>query len=144
MNRETLPGNVLGYVTLRLAMGMSMLIHGVARFPKTQAFVDSTVKMFAESPLPPWVVSAFARITPSVEFLIGTLMILGLGTRLALTLGGLWMVVLIFGSSLIEKFDVVGIQLLYSLIFFHLLQNIAQNKFAVDRLMAKQPQSFAA
>jgi len=128
----------LGYATLRLAIGMSMLIHGVGRFPKYSAFVLETVKSFTGSPLPEFAVAAFARITPPVEFAIGLLVLLGLATRFALTAGGLWMVALIFGSTLIANYAAVGIQLIYSLIFFQLLQYLPQNTFSLDRLIAKQ------
>ncbi|HEY2587272.1 MAG TPA: DoxX family protein [Tepidisphaeraceae bacterium] len=125
----------LGYAVLRLAIGISMLIHGVVRFPKIPTFAAQTVKMFAGSPLPPAVVGAFARLTPFVEFAIGLSVILGLATKSGLTLGGLWMVLLIFGSTLIEKYDIVGIQLLYSLVFFHLLIHHEHNAFSLDALI---------
>ena len=128
---------ILGYATLRLAIWMSMLIHGVARLPKIPQFTEVTVKMFAGSPLPRFAVAAFARITPPVELAIGLMVILGFATRLGLTLGGLWMVALIFGSTLIEKYDVVGIQLIYSLIFFQLLQHLEQNRLSLDGFIAK-------
>ncbi len=129
---------VLGYTTLRLAMGMSMLIHGLGRLPKATAFTEATVKMFASSPLPPFAVTAFARVTPPVETLIGVLIFFGIATRFGLTLGGLWMVVLIFGSTLIEKYDLVGIQLIYSLIFFLLLQYLEMNALSIDGVIARR------
>ena len=43
---------ILGYTTLRLAMGMSMAMHGLARMPKYRVFIDGTLKLFAHSPLP--------------------------------------------------------------------------------------------
>ena len=131
-------GVALGYATLRLAIGMSMLIHGLGRLPKLSAFTQATVKLFAGSPLPAFAVAAFARITPPIELLIGLLVLFGFATRLGLTLGGLWMVVLIFGSTLIEKYDAVGIQLIYSLIFFHLLQHLDRNTLSIDGLIAKR------
>jgi thiosulfate dehydrogenase [quinone] large subunit len=131
-------GRVLGYTTLRLAIGMSMLIHGLGRLPNTSAFTSATVKLFAGSPLPPVMVAAFARITPPVETAIGLLVLFGFATRLGLTVGGLWMVALIFGSTLIEKYDVVGIQLIYSLIFFHLLQHLEQNTLSIDGLIRRR------
>ena len=48
------------------------------------------------------------------------------------------MVVLIFGSTLIEKYDAVGIQLVYSLIFFRLLQHLDQNTLSIDGLIARR------
>ena len=134
--RFDLRPQTLGYAVLRLAIGMSMLIHGVVRFPKIPAFAAQTVKMFAGSPLPAAAVDAFARVTPFVEFAVGLSVLLGLATTWGLTLGGLWMVLLVFGSTLIEKYDIVGIQLLYSLIFFHLLIHHGHNALSLDALIS--------
>lgn len=123
---------------LRLAIGMSMLIHGLARLPKYSAFVEGMARQFAHSPLPQGTVTAFARITPSVEALIGLLVFLGFRTGLGLAAGGLWMVCLIFGSTLIENYDIVAIQLLYSLIFCYLLQHLDQNEMSVDGLIGRR------
>jgi len=128
-------GRVLGYTTLRLAIGMSMLIHGLGRMPHASEFTQATVKQFAGSPLPRFSVVAFARITPPVETAIGLLVMFGFLTRLGLTAGGLWMVALIFGSTLIGQYNIVAIQLLYSLIFFHLLQHLEQNAISIDGLV---------
>ncbi len=76
--RRGLSPACLGYAVLRLALGMSMLIHGAGRLPKIGAFTDATVKMFAGSPLPTFAVVAFARMTPPVEALVGSLVLLGL------------------------------------------------------------------
>jgi thiosulfate dehydrogenase [quinone] large subunit len=116
-------------------MGMSMFIHGVARIGHIQAFAETMTKMFASSILPASAVRIFAWATPPIELVIGLLVLIGLWTRQGLLLGGLWMVVLIFGSTLIENYNVVGIQLVYSLIFFHLLQNMQFNTLSVDRLV---------
>ena len=131
----------LGYTVLRLALGMSMFIHGAGRLPKIGAFTDATVKMFAGSPLPTFAVVAFARVTPPVEALVGALVLLGLATRWGLTLGGLWIVALIFGSTLIEKYELVGFQLVYALVFYHLLLRLPDNVWSLDQLFfgAKPP-----
>ena len=78
---------ILGYTGLRLAIGMAMLIHGVARIGNIPAFVESLVKMFASSALPVEAVRIFAWCSPFVELLIGISVILGLVTRVGL-LGG--------------------------------------------------------
>lgn len=129
---------VVGYTMLRLAIGMSMLVHGLGRLPKYSAFVEATVKQFAHSSLPAGAVTAFARITPPVETVIGLLVFFGFRTWLGLTAGGLWMVLLIFGSTLIENYNIVAIQLLYSLIFCYLLQHLDQNELSVDRLIRRR------
>jgi thiosulfate dehydrogenase (quinone) large subunit len=129
---------VVGYTMLRLAIGMSMLIHGLGRLPKYSAFVEATVKQFAHSPLPPELVTAFARITPPIETVIGLFVLVGFLTGVGLAAGGLWMVPLIFGSTLIENYDIVAIQLLYSLIFCYLLQHLDHNELSIDRLIRRR------
>ncbi len=126
---------VLGYTTLRLGMGMSMLIHGVNRIGGVPAFAREMVAQFSRTWLPESAVIAFAYITPPVELIVGILVLAGLFTPLGLAAGGAWMVVLIFGSTLAKNYDVVGIQLLYSLIFFVLLRHEALNELSVDRLI---------
>src|SRR6202042_2368416 len=96
---------VLGYTILRLAMGMAMLMHGVARLGHISVFVESTMKMFAASPLPAESVRMFAWVTPPIEFVIGLLVLTGCAIRLGLATGGIWMIILIFGCTLIEKYD---------------------------------------
>ena len=85
-------------------------------------------------------VTAFARITPPVETIIGLLVFFGFGTWLGLAAGGLWMVCLIFGSTLIENYNIVAIQLLYSLIFCYLLQHLDQNELSIDGLIQRRRQ----
>jgi thiosulfate dehydrogenase [quinone] large subunit len=94
--------------------------------------------MFASSPLPEWAVRAFAWSTPPIELLIGLLVTFGFATRLGLAAGGLWMVLLIFGCALIEKFEAVSIQLIYSLLFYHLLTHARFNAISLDRLLFKK------
>lgn len=127
-----------GYTMLRLAIGMSMLIHGLGRVPKYSAFVEATVKQFAHSPLPMAVVAAFAGMTPPVETVIGLLVFFGFRTWLGLAAGSLWMVFLIFGSTLIENYNIVAIQLFYSLIFCYLQQHLDQNELSVDRVIRRR------
>lgn len=114
-----------------------MLIHGVARIGNIPAFVESMLRMFASSGLPAEAVRIFAWCAPFVELLIGISVILGLVTRAGLFGGALWMSNLIFGSTLIQKYDVVGIQLIYSIIFFLLLTHARFNVVSLDRLFQK-------
>ena len=131
----SLNSQVAGYTTLRLAIGMSMLVHGLNRIGRMREFAETTAKMFAATWLPRPAVLGFSYATPSVELAIGVLVLPGLFTRTGLVAGGLWMVILIFGSSLIEKYDVVGIQLIYSSIFAALLYYHEANLISVDALL---------
>ena len=125
----------LGYTTLRLAIGMSMLTHGLTRIGNIPGFVDKTTELFAAAWLPRPAVLGFAYSTPPIELAIGLLVLPGLFTRAGLVLGGLWMVALIFGSNLIERYEWVGIQLVYSLIFFVLLYYHEANVVSADALL---------
>ena len=126
------------YALLRLAIGTSMLTHGIKRIGHIPAFADKTVTLFAPTFLPKAAVVAFAWTTPPLELLIGLLVAAGLFTRVGLSLGGLWMVLLIFGSNLIEQYDWVGIQLLYALIFAVLLYGVKVNVLSADRLFVER------
>jgi thiosulfate dehydrogenase [quinone] large subunit len=126
---------VLGYTTLRLAIGMSMLIHGATRIGRIPAFESHILSQFSGTWLPKPALVVFAHLTPPVELLIGALVLPGLFTRLGLFAGGVWMVILIFGSTLVASYDVVGIQLLYSLIFFVLLEHEDWNELSLDRML---------
>ena len=96
-----LDSRVLGYTTLRLAVGMAMLVHGAERLGHVALFANGLVKMFAATWLPRPAVLGFAYLTPPVELAIGLMVLPGLFTQLGLLCGGLWMVALIFGSTLI-------------------------------------------
>jgi thiosulfate dehydrogenase [quinone] large subunit len=116
---------------------MSMLIHGVGRVGNIPAFAEQLVAHFSKTWLPHALVTGFAYGTPFVELLIGILVLFGLFTRLGLVAGGLWMVILIFGSTLAGDYNIVAIQLLYSLIFFVLLQHESLNDLSFDGLVRR-------
>lgn len=132
---DRLDSATLGYTTLRLGIGMSMLIHGVNRIGNIPAFARTMAEMFSKAWIPSPAVIAFAYLTPPVELLIGALVLPGLFTRLGLAAGGLWMVALIFGSASLGSYDVVGIQLIYSVIFSELLRLEPLNQLSVDRFL---------
>jgi thiosulfate dehydrogenase (quinone) large subunit len=64
---------VLGYTTLRLGIGMSMIIHGVGRIGNIPGFAKQLVSHFSKTWLPDALVIVFAYVTPPVELLIGIL-----------------------------------------------------------------------
>jgi len=61
-------------------------------------------------------------------------MIFGLLTRWALTLGGLLIAVLIFGTALRSDWSTAGVQMVYAIKYYSLLKNLADNYFPVDTL----------
>jgi thiosulfate dehydrogenase [quinone] large subunit len=113
-----------------------MLIHGLGRFlgPGVEEFSSKTTIDFAATPLPAGLVHAFLTVLPFAEFILGSLITLGLFTRWALTLGGLLITALIFGTGLRRDWTTVGIQVIYAITYYLLLLNRADNAFSVDAL----------
>ncbi len=123
----------IAYLLLRLAMGLNIFIHGAARLiGGYEKFVDETVDQFAKTVLPSWSVTSFAYVVPVVEMLIGIMLILGLATRYASAAGSLLMIVLILGMGLLQKWEIVGLQMNYVVFYFLLLFFIEWNYFSLD------------
>ena len=127
----------LAYVVFRLSLGVNLLIHGADRFlgPGVDTFSTKTASEFTGTPLPAVLVHAFLIVVPFAEFILGVLMTLGLFTRWALTLGGLLITALIFGTALRNDWPTVGIQMIYAITYYLLLLNRADNAFSLDALI---------
>ena len=91
---------VWSYAVLHFTLGTTFLFHGVPRFLSGwSAFADQMVQSFHSTFLPDFLVRPFALSVPPVEAVLGTLVCLGLFTRPVLIAGGLWMVALVFGTT---------------------------------------------
>jgi len=65
------------------------------------------------------------------------LIFLGLLTRWALVAGGLLMAALVFGTALRSDWNTVGIQMIYAIIYYLLLTNLADDSLSVDRCLRR-------
>jgi thiosulfate dehydrogenase [quinone] large subunit len=130
----------LAYVVFRLSLGTTVLIHGSDRIfgPGVESFASKTASQFAGTPLPPALVHAFLIVLPFAEFTLGSLIVAGLFTRWALTLGGLLMTTLIFGTSIRGEWPTIGTQLIYSITYYFLLLHRADNGFSLDALLGRK------
>lgn len=129
--------NTTSYVLLRLAIAISMFGHGLVRMPKLQGFSDWMTKSFESSMLPQSLVRPFSYALPVAELLVGLLLILGLFTRQSLVAGGLVMLALLLGTTLIENWEAIPSQLIHVLFFAVLLHFIESNSYALDAFLAK-------
>ena len=129
--------NSLVYLMTRLAIGFSFFGHGLVRLPKLAGFSHSMVAEFQKSMLPEALVVGFSYLLPFVEFLVGLLLLLGLFTRQALMVGAIVMMMLILGTTLIENWSVLSLQLLHVIFLGVLLQFIVSNIYSVDQLLKK-------
>jgi thiosulfate dehydrogenase (quinone) large subunit len=134
---------VWSYAVLRFTLGTTFLFHGITRFVSGwSAFADQMVQNFHNTFLPDFMVRPFGLSVPPVEVILGTLLCLGWFTRWTLIAGGVWMVALVFGTTIRQDYPTVAIQLLYSLLFFVLQVWESSNRISLDALMRpRRPKS---
>ena len=125
------------YLLLRLAVGASMFGHGLVRLPKLHTFSNWMVGSFEKSLLPKVLVVPISYALPIAEFFIGLLVIMGLFTQQSLTAGGFVMIILIFGTAMIENWEALPSQLIHIAFFALLLQFVASNSMALDNVFKK-------
>ncbi|OXA73243.1 DoxX family protein [Flavobacterium aquidurense] len=125
------------FLLLRLAVAISMFGHGLVRLPKLTAFSNWMIGSFENSMLPKVIVIPFSYILPIAEFVIGLLLILGLFTKPSLIAGGFVLLVLLFGTSMIENWEAIPSQLIHIAFFALLLHFIDYNSWTIDTLIKK-------
>lgn len=129
------------YLLLRLIAGMDFFGHGFARiFTGTHlgGFAHSMVGDMARSPLPAPLVLATGYLVPCIELLIGVLLLAGLATRLALVLAMLLILVLMFGITMKQDWNVAGQQLLYGLVLAVLLSGCERMNLSWPALLRRR------
>ena len=129
--------NTFTFLILRLAIAVSMLGHGLVRLPKLHTFSQWMVGSFEKSMLPKILVLPFSYVLPIAEFTIGLLLLTGLFTKPAAFGGAVVMLILLFGTALIENWDAIPSQLLHLIFFAFLLQFMASNRYALDNVFFK-------
>jgi len=130
--------NPLTFLLLRLGMGASLLGHGLVRLPKLAGFSNWMTTLFSHSMIPKLLVLPFSYLLPIAEFLIGTMLVLGLLTKQALLAGSIVMLILIFGSCMIEEWSALPSQVIHLFILSALLSQLPLNSFATDHLFNKK------
>ena len=87
-------------------------MHGYGRLPNLVGFANGMVKQFAATFLPSPLVYITGFSIAIGEAVIGTLLVFGLVLRPALVIGTLLMLLLIFGSTLIQQWEIVSVQMI--------------------------------
>lgn len=127
----------LSYLLLRLVAGVSLFGHGLVRLPKLGGFSQWMTATFAKSMLPQTLVMPFSYVLPIAEFTIGLLLMLGLFSSKAILAGVIVMLLLMFGTCMIENWEALPSQMIHALILILLLQFIAGNNISLDKLLHK-------
>jgi thiosulfate dehydrogenase [quinone] large subunit len=138
-----LPANerdkIAAYALLRVTLGTNIAMHGLVRMIASPAlFISKLTMQFAASPLPQPLIHAFGQGLPWLEALFGLLLLIGLRTRAAIIGGALVMLVLTFGSTLIQDWQAASTQLLYSAIYAALLFLLRFNGWSIDAVLDRK------
>jgi thiosulfate dehydrogenase [quinone] large subunit len=128
----------IAYTFLRLVLGVNFFNHGLTRIGNIPAFVESQVKLYTDTFVPPALIVVPAYLITPVELIVGLLLILGLATRGALIAGFSLMIVLMSGVTLLQQWDTATSQLIYCLVFFILLAGNSLNTVSVDYLRRRR------
>jgi thiosulfate dehydrogenase (quinone) large subunit len=128
----------IAHALLRIGLGLDFVGHGLARIGQLPAFAQSMTAMFAKSFLPPPIVAASAYAIPPVELIVGIGILLGLFLRPTLIVAGVEMWILLFGTCLIQQWDIAGIQLIYLLLLALLLATLKHDRLSVDAMRARE------
>lgn len=133
-------GKQLGHLGLRLILGMNLFVHGIARMGSIPQFASNMATDF-EGVLPTALVLPFGYAVPFVELILGAMMLAGLRLRLALFLGTLLIATLTFGSGMLQRWDVVGLQIIYGIALFQLLVHEEFAAWTLDAAIASRGES---
>jgi thiosulfate dehydrogenase [quinone] large subunit len=134
MNNRT-----LAYTLTRIACGITFLFYGIGKLRGgLSSFVGGMNQAFSGK-LPAVMVMPFAYFIPFAETISGALIVLGLFTRVGLTLSGILLIGLTFGLVILGQAPTVAHNLQYVLLNFVLLWVIDFNSISIDSLFRKRP-----
>ncbi|PJZ45385.1 MauE/DoxX family redox-associated membrane protein [Leptospira brenneri] len=136
MNAVETNGITLASLVLRIAIGANLLGHGIVRMgSKYEPFRIWLHTLFAETQIPNFFVSLMGYLIPPMELLLGVLILIGWQTKWSLFVASILMCSLIFGMCLLEKWEIVGIQMVYMLCYYLLLSSVDKQILSVDWIL---------
>jgi thiosulfate dehydrogenase [quinone] large subunit len=128
----------LAHGLARVALGLNIAIHGYGRLPNLTGFASGMVQQFAATILPGPIVYITGLGIPIGEAVIGTLLFFGLFCRPTLVIGTLLMLLLIFGSSVTQQWEIASIQMTYVAFYAVLLATVRYDRFSLDGLRRRK------
>ena len=129
----------VAYALLRVLFGVVFVTTGTAKFIGGIGNFVGTMNQSFSGKLPAAMVMPFAYTIPFSEITGGALILLGLFTRLGLTITGLLLIGLTFGVVVLGDPSTVAHNLQYALINFVLLWFVDLNRFSIDGLLGRKP-----
>jgi len=129
----------VAYALTRITYGVIFLFYGIGKFMGgVSNFVGGMNQQFSGK-LPAVMVMPFAYFIPFAETISGTLILLGLFTRVGLTLSGLLLIGLTFGVVMLGQAPTVAHNLQFVLVNFVLLWLVDLNRYSLDSLVRGKP-----
>ena len=128
----------VAYALLRALFGVVFVTTGTAKFIGGIGNFVGTMNQSFSGKLPAAMVMPFAYTIPFCEVVGGALILLGLFTRLGLTITGLLLIGLTFGVVVLGDPPTVAHNLQYALINFVLLWFVDLNRCSVDGLLGRK------
>jgi thiosulfate dehydrogenase (quinone) large subunit len=135
---EPVADAALGHAFVRLALGLNIAMHGYTRLPNINGFASALVKQFAKTILPAQLIYVTAYGIAIGEALIGTCLFFGVLLRPVLVLGTLLMLLLLFGSTLIQQWEIASVQMIYVAFYVGLLVTLPCDRFSLDALRPRK------
>jgi thiosulfate dehydrogenase [quinone] large subunit len=129
------------YGLLRVTFGVIFLFYGVGKFIGGLANFVGGMNQHFSGKLPAAMVMPFAYAIPFCELISGVLILLGLFTRIGLTLSGVLLVGLTFGVVMLGDAPTVAHNLQFALINFILLWLVDLNRYSLDGVFARRAQA---
>ncbi len=121
---SNLSNKKLAYLCFRISIGLAMFVHGAIRLPKLSQFANGMAETFSGSIVAGFPALSMAYLIPIAEVATGLLILIGgKAVRWGLALGILTMGLLMVGTCLIEKWEILPSQLLHAVAFYLLLIN---------------------
>jgi thiosulfate dehydrogenase (quinone) large subunit len=136
---KSMNNRTLAYALARIAYGIVFLFYGIGKFRGGLSnFVGGMNQQFSGK-LPAAMVMPFAYFIPFAETISGALILLGLFTRVGLSLSGVLLIGLTFGLVILGQAQIVAHNLQYVLLNFVLLWVVDFNSISIDALIRKRP-----
>lgn len=130
----------LGYLIMRLMLGLNLFMHGSIRHINgIEVWLEPNAETFVGTILPMQLVTSFLYIVPTVELILGVLLLLGLFTRSALIATVVLFLVLDFGHGVRQLWSNMHLIMHYSVYFWIMFILIKQNWLALDNKFWPQP-----
>jgi thiosulfate dehydrogenase [quinone] large subunit len=126
----------VGYALLRFTLGVVFLFSGIGKLRAGVGNVAGSMLQQFSGKLPGLLVQPFVYVLPFAETVLGALIVFGLFTRAALSLSGLLLVSLTFGTVMLGEFPTVAHNTQYALVNFVLLWASEYNRYSVDQAVS--------